>query len=418
MDPRHRPFTIDQVAQFVRTGAVPGEERREIPAWWVKIGSDHARVRLSIQEEAADDGGIIRGVGCPHRIDTETGLPMFDSQSMRRAFLPVDVVDASPHEDSHFGRFASPDRILMATGCGNLLTNEGIAAALPLDRDGRRDRDTFGIAGLGRVRTTSALVSVDGRCGAAVDIGTADIIRGALPPFPTIDGFAISGPRLVRDGRPTTPDVREYADLRHLLRPAYVDIAPGLRVDFGFDRLDVDRTAAADAVAGRAVRLPLAYRFPNGVNGMGAEEILPVDPSVLRRALDAKGYRASATPSDPGEYRIERAEAIVVFLPGLYPHQALGVDGRGLLQTLVVGGASNRAGVTISVLSNALVELGLRDAWLMDNGGDVALRLYDGPTVARDLIPPCEADRAKRWKLRAAFLWTEGHVGDSINNRA
>jgi hypothetical protein len=79
-----------------------------------------------------------------------------------------------------------------------------------------------------------------------------------------------------------------------------------LRVDFGFDRRDEDRGLAASAVAETSrITLPLAFRFPQGRDGLGGDETLPVVSSTPRRALEAVKGRPSG--SRPVQFRATTA---------------------------------------------------------------------------------------------------------------
>lgn len=404
MDPRAAPFVIDQVAQAVRTSALPSASEAAIPAWMIRVGSDDARVSLSVQREAMGDHGIVRGEGPPHRIVPRDGALHYviDPRELRSNFLPVDSTAHGGSDDSHIARSAYPSNVRAATGCGNLLTNEGVVAII---RDGQ-----FGIPSRHGIRTRSALLSEGGRTGLPIDLNSDEVAPPARPreDFPrpkTRDGFLISGPRLVTKGVITPADHDAFADLRHLLLPAYVELAPGLRVDFGFDDLYHDSSRRAAAIAGHPVSFPLEARLPHGYGANRNPLRLPIAPAALRRAFAEKGYVEADDASAPGTFSFKSDRVTVAFLEGIYPHHAIGVLPSGLIAALLVGGLSNRAGTTIQDLSAALVELGFRDAWLMDNGGDVALRLYGPSSDVRDLITPCESDRASTWRLRSAFLW-------------
>ena len=148
-------------------------------------------------------------------------------------------------------------------------------------------------------------------------------------------------------------------------------MAPGRRVDFGFDALVRDDALARDAVAGQAGHAaPRRVRFPRTTawtrissRGRSAEEV--------RRALKAKGYRETETRRAT-RARSDRAGGGDDRVPrGIYPHHALAIDERGVVTSVLVTGRSNREGTTIRDLAAALAKSGAEAAILLDNGGDV-----------------------------------------------
>jgi hypothetical protein len=231
----------------------------------------------------------------------------------------------------------------------------------------------------------------------SVDLGTI----AASP-----DRFTITGPLLVAAGRAQPPDLREYADLRHLILPAYVEIEPGRRADFGFDALGQDATLARAATGGRAVTLPLLAWVPRGDRVDAELEAVAIRPASVRAALRLKGYRETRRVDAPGTFRIGSDEARIAFRPGIYPHHALAIDGRGVVTSVLVTGRSNREGTTIRELAAALAKAGARAAILLDNGGDVGLLRRKSPRAPLVFeARPAEADRARTWPLRACLIY-------------
>jgi hypothetical protein len=361
-------------------------------------------VSLSIQKEAIGATGIIRDDGPPYVIAKGRGgaRRVEEAAKQRAGFLP-----AIGGRESHVRRFehARRDRVVAAvTGCGNLQVNPGVEA--------RAGGMRAGISGFMRA---GVAVGPDGRGrlvrGSRLEAALAGEGRDdATSP----DAFVITGPLLVAGGRAQQPDVREYADLRHLLLPGYVGIGSGRRVDFGFDALVADDALARAAALGEPVTLPLATRAPAS-DRVDAELVaIPVAADALRAALRAKGYRESAKVAKRGTFRLARSEATIAFLEGIYPHHALALDEDGVVTSVIVTGRSNREGTTIRELAAALANAGARDAILLDNGGDVGLLRRKTPGSRSALVfeaRPAEADRARTWPLRACLIWHRAKRG-------
>jgi Phosphodiester glycosidase len=360
--------------------------------------TDPGRTLLSlcIQEEAIGATGIIRDDGPPYVIGKGRGGPRrVEAAGRQRAgFLA-----AAGGRDSHLKRFERerPDRRAIAiAGCGNLQVNPGVEAR------------TRGIrAGIGGFMRAGIRVEEDGR-GTLLEGSRLEAAlsaeEGATAASP--DRFVITGPLLVAAGKACEPDVREYADLRHLLLPGYVEIGRGRRVDFGFDALVRDSELARAAVEGRPVTLPLATWVPRGAAVSADLEEVPVRPESLRAALRAKGYRESARPGKRGTFRLDGGSVTIAFLEGIYPHHALAIAAGGGVTSLLVTGRSNREGTTVRDLAAALARGGARAAILLDNGGDVGLLRRAGARMAF-AARPAEADRATRWPLRACLVYHE-----------
>jgi Phosphodiester glycosidase len=349
---------------------------------------------LSIQKEAIGKSGIIRDDGPPYVIRKARGgaRRVEDAARQRAGFLP-----AIGARDSHLRRFerARPDRIAVAVaGCGNLQVNPGVEARALGTR-----------AGIGGFMRAGIRVAPDGR-GALIRLSRlATALAGDRETrAPSPDGFVITGPLLVADGRAENPDVREYADLRHLILPAYVEIGPGRRVDFGFDALVGDEALARDAVAGRPVTLRLSALAPAS-DRVDADLVeVPVAAEAVRSALRTKGYRESRRGAARGTFRMAADHVEIAFLEGIYPHHALAVDAAGVVTSVLVTGRSNREGTTVRALAAALAKAGAVSAVLLDNGGDVGLLRRAGKRMVF-AARPAEADRARVWPLRSCLVY-------------
>ncbi|NRA94958.1 MAG: phosphodiester glycosidase family protein [Planctomycetes bacterium] len=325
---------------------------------------------LCVDEQAVGQGPLVRGDGPPHLI--RDGHRVSEQSEMRRTFRTV------LGSDGHVARFraAHPERTPLAVvGCGNLGLNIGVRAWV----DGRW---------LGAEGPEGGAVAVDleGR-GRRVPIGDEPE-----------DAWVITGPDLVRDGRPALSHVTTFADPRHRVLFPYVETASGNRVDFGHDRLIADAALYEDAAAGRLVHLPTD----------GA----PHD--ALRDALAVKGYADADAPGQPGTYRLRGDTLEIVFFPGLYPHHALAISADGIVTSWVIPGLSNRAGITVHALAARLAASGARDAILLDNGGDVGFwRADPGEWVVR----PAEPDREDAWPLSACLVYSAAPSPDRTSGQ-
>ncbi len=356
-------------------------------------------VSLSVQAEARGSRGVVRGDGPAYVIGERNGrgVRVTTPEHQRAGFLPV-LADG----DSHLARFEDqrPDRLPVAvTGCGNLLCNRGVLA--------RNSAGRFGIAGPMRA-------GVRVRGGSKGDLLEGDALAAALAPTSVFDedDFVVTGPLLVRNGIPLPPDADEYADLRHLVLPAWVELASGLKVDFALDRMMSNRELRYRAVQGEPVRLALIENLPVN-NLLDASTLMyRISPERLRPALIQKGYRETIVVDEPGTFAIDDRAITIAFLPGIYPHHALAVDEDGSVASVVVTGRSNREGTTIRDLALALAAGGAKEAILLDNGGDVGLLRRESPGESWDFVArPAEDDRSATWPLRACLIYHRSRLG-------
>lgn len=363
----------------IRRRHLPGHEALAIPFHALTAPED-GRPHLLIDPVGVARGPLVRGRGPAWVLDPEGQPPRRIVEQARQREGVLRTVGTG---DTHLARARAHDlRPRWLTGCGNLGFNPGVLA--------------------GRAGET-ARHGAEGPYGAVWHVAADGAVRVSeeLPDaVPT--GFWLTGPALVRDGRPGPSAASTFADPRHLLGFPYLEVAPGQRVDFGHDRLLGDPTLYERAVAGEPVVLRLLESLPE--DDRADAELVPheVEPGPLEAALAVKGYRPGPAEDGPGHYELRDGHLRLAFLPGLYPHHALALDAEGRLHDLVIGGASNRAGVALVELAEDLVAAGFREALLLDNGGDVGL--FDA-TADRFLLAPAEADRADAWPLTAALAW-------------
>jgi hypothetical protein len=315
------------------------------------------RPAISVQASWNHSSGIIRGAGEngalleDHQLD-DRGNRVFGADEMRQGAWTVDEHRAAWLRDH-------PDRRILAwVGNGNLLNNPGFVAATGnrlfcLHDEERRFTET----------TYHCLANWrDGRA----SIETLDL---SAPLSAGLESFT-SGQRLVQAGKPIDTDtlVRDaangaYYDLRHLFLFGRLPRGPKRWIDVG------PTAFWNEGALERAVRrLPVTA------------DISQFHAADVRAALAEKDYAEVPDPAHPGHFALGSNELRVVYREGLYPHHMSGVREDGTVLSVVVSGASNRAGVTIRGAADIMCRLGARDAILIDNGGDVMMS-FDGRMV-------------------------------------
>ena len=342
----------------IRPRRIPGQESVPVVSHQIGPGGPERRITLMVDREAAELGPIVRGRGVPY-IAVE-GRRISDPALMRRSLPPV--VGTRNSHLAVFERKFPGRRAIAVTGCGNLGMNPGVVA--------RVDGQEFGVSG---VFGMAMAMGKDGRGRVVEELG-------GLP-----EDWVISGPALVRGGRPALSSAESFADPRHLLLFPYLALEEGAPPeDFGQDLLLGDPQLYRTAVAGDEVALPL----PDGSG------------EIIRKALHKKGYEERTDPG-PGAFRVSSTHLHISFLAGIYPHHVLLLGPEGRLSSFLVSGASNRAGVRLAELAEDLARGGVEAALLLDNGGDVGV--YE-PAGERFLIRPAEPDRSALWPLTACLI--------------
>jgi hypothetical protein len=362
----------------IRAHAIPGFDANLVRVHGVRCERGQS-VDLSVDLASMARGPLIRGEGRAYLLRREgSKVRRITTQAeQRQGFLPA--IGA----DSHLARWQRehPQRkARFVTGQGNLGINSGVLALT-----------TTGALGARGFWNGALHVHADGR-----------LTRPAE--WPVTEGFVLTGPNLVRDGKALPLVAEAFADPRHVLRFAWVQTVTGERVDFGHDELFADRGRLAAALAGVPQEFPLEVQVPVNDDAESPLRQVAVEKAVLRRDLEWKGYRECAEPSLPGEFHFLDGWVRMVFLPGLYPHHVLAVGEDGRLCDIVISGLSNRAGVVVAELAEDLAAAGYVEALLLDNGGDVGL--FDVADNAWR-VQPAEPDRSESWPLTAALIHHE-----------
>ena len=369
----------------VRAHAIPGFDTALVRAHVLRCAQGDS-VDLCIDAAGLALGPLHRGRGRAYLVRDVAGtaLRITEQAEQREGFLPA----IGAH--SHLARWRAAHtqrRALAITGQGNLGINKGVLAAT-----------ANGVVGVQGAWNGALHVHADGSVSALTLDAAVEV--GSVLHAPT-EGFVLTGPLLLRAGKAVAPETSVYADPRHLLRFAWVQTATGERVDFGHDELLADPQRYEAAVHGVPQEFSLHVQLPADARFDAPLVSVAVDAANLRRDLAWKGYHECAHATVPGEFSILGNDARLVFLPGLYPHHVLAADEGGRLLDIVISGLSNRAGVTVYELARDLESAGVREAILLDNGGDVGL--FDATTEIWR-VQPAEPDRAQCWPLTASLI--------------
>lgn len=208
--------------------------------------------------------------------------------------------------------------------------------------------------------------------------------------------YTTFGQRLVQDHKPIKVDklLHQFYDLRHLL-PALYYIADDSEYAFGFDQLYTNEGKKRLAVIKQPVNLRLKIDTDRGS--------LTADPQRLRRVLSEADFEEVVdfySVQKEGQYFISPHDEMITikYKSNIYPHSMLGVTDEGMVLCIVVTGLSGRAGICIERASELLVELGVKDAILLSNGGDVMMQ-YFGEMVVKS--------SENRRRVRSALLFVK-----------
>ena len=347
---------------------------------------------VHVQEEWDRSVGIKREGGKEYTISSQGGRKLFGAQEIRRGTITY---------GEHIRRFerANPQKLAVAfLGNGNLLFNPWFVAWLngrlfclkdePFEK---RVYSSLIVWKQGQEfpATIGDIMYRNGRVLLANGQFAQDITdRIECTTF---------GQRLVQDHRPIKVDklLHQFYDLRHLLPALYYATDDGSEYAFGFDQLYTDEEKKRLAVMKQPVNLRLKINTDHG--------LLTVDPQRLRKVLSEADFEEVAdahSVQKEGQYFISAPDEMITikYKPNIYPHSILGVTDRGTVLCIVVTGLSGRAGISIEKASELAVGLGVKDAILLANGGDVMMQ-YLGEMIAKS--------SENRRRLRSVLLFVK-----------
>lgn len=390
---------------------------------WVLRCRAGGAVRLRLSVDAANSGG--------YPIDRDYDLPKFcakgrdltDQQEMRQGLVK--------RTGEHLADLCLlyPEEVVIAyVGNGNLLANYGFVAWRTGELYHLADEPVFKRPytcvvcrkdGQVVVRD-SWFASENGRI-----IVLARIDRTVQDITTEID-LAASGQPLVRGGEtvPLEQIAEQWYDVRHLVSPLRIAVngtalfVPNWQLQQGLLRkalcqpIHVRLEAAVDeetrlpltspgwlrmakddpaALARAAVFLEQRGVLSDNEQIEKADTLLRVAETMeglLEKALEDAGYGLvdESRPLGEGEARFLNGHLEIFLNKALYPHNIFVTWPDGAWGFVIFPGKSGREGTTLPGAQRLLTqELGVQDAILLDNGGDVRL-WYRG----RDLVPSSE----------------------------
>jgi len=194
--------------------------------------------------------------------------------------------------------------------------------------------------------------------------------------------YAASGQRLAREHKRVklSSILHQFYDLRHLLPALYYSDAQGAKYAFGLDQLQADEELRKLAVMKQPVDLRLEIETISG--------IMKIDPQKLKgEALLERGFdevQDIGSVQRPGQYFIspDGRAITVIYRSNIYPHHMMGITEEGKVLSVIVTGLSGRVGISIEKASQLVVDIGLKDAILLSNGGDVVMQYFGEMVVA------------------------------------
>jgi hypothetical protein len=241
--------------------------------------------------------------------------------------------------------------------------------------------------------------------------------------------MAISGPPLVREGRPIDPysdleAASEHTDFRHLACGPYP-----LLTDFHSGQLTTEQRdyclvevlsnpgKKADAIRGKIVELQPFMRDTDGRE-------YTVTPDALVEALIDKGYTPVAglqelesrqSRGERGLYWLDPVGTVlhIIYRRSPYPHHFLALrdDDPGALYDFAIGGWSNNGGSDPATIAANLAAAGFSFALMGDNGFDVAHYVYtasnapDAGVYDRKRLTPALQSTAGRPRIAGLMVY-------------
>jgi len=345
---------------------------------------------VHVQEEWDRSVGIKREVGKEYTILRQGGQKLFGAQEIRQGTITY---------GEHIRRFerANPQKLAVAfVGNGNLLFNPWFVAWIKGRLFCLKDEPFEN-------RVYSSLIVW--KRGQEFPVTIGDImyrngrvfladgqVKGDITDKIECTTF---GQRLVQGHKLVKVDklLHQFYDLRHLLPALYYTAEDDSEYAFGFDQLYTNEGKKRLAVMKQPVNLRLKIDTDHG--------LLRVDPQRLRKVLSEADFEEVAdfrSIQKEGQYFISPHDEMITinYKPNTYPHSILGVTDRGIVLCIVITGLSGRAGISIEKASELAVGLGIKDAILLANGGDVMMQ-YLGEMVAKS--------SENRRRLRSVLLF-------------
>lgn len=351
----------------------------------LEIDPVKVNVVIKVQEELKDAPGILR-----------EGTLAYTLAGRDKRIGGSRILDSTITYHNHISRFESNDpqgrKILGFVGNGNLLMNPWFVAWIEGELFHVKDEPVY----RRKAPYSSLIVWRDGRVsieniyfrGGKIkldDPSGKDITKDVV--------YTTYGQRLVARGCFVLPyEISEqYYDLRHLLLFPFFSDQEGC---LGLNQLEMDSRIREDALK----KLPVKLDFRT-------------DKDRAREALSEKNYQEVAKVEKEGQFRITEDKICIILKSGLFPHNIIGTTDKGRVVSIIVTGWSNTAGLMLDKASNLFdgikekYGLDIKDAILLDNGGDVMM-YYRGKMIASSFMTPAR-DRLRSVVLFAAVPGAE-----------
>jgi hypothetical protein len=343
-------------------------------------------VVVQIQEELNHCSGIIR-----------EGSLAYTTAGRARRCTDKQIRDSTITYLDHISRFEENDpakrKCLALVGNGNLLMNPWFVAYVQgklfyVRKEPVKKRET----------PYSSMVVWKDRQVTIEDIHFRDRNKIQLAGFQGEDitdrvAYSTYGQRLMARGRFVTPlEIQDqYYDLRHLLLFPFLGDRGGY---LGLNELETDTSKRETALK----KLPVELVFND-------------DTNIARDALAEKGYQEVSRAYREGDFSITGNRISITFKSGVFPHNILVVTEDGKVLSVLVTGRSNTAGLMLDKADKLFEDMmshtghRVKDAILLDNGGDVMMRYGEEMKVSSFMFPP-------RDRLRSVILFV-GKNGSS-----
>lgn len=336
-------------------------------------------VILKVQEELKDSPGILR-----------EGTLAYTLAGRDRRNNDKKIHDSTVTYDDHISRFEDNDsrgrKVLGFVGNGNLLMNPWFVAWVKGELFHVKDEPVH----RRKVPYSSVVIWKEGRVSIENIWFRADRIKADDPILGediTNDViYTTYGQRLMERGRFVPPfEINDrYYDLRHLLLFPFFSDEEGY---FGLNQLETDSKKREDALK----KLPVELDFKG-------------DVSRAKEALSKKHYQEVEKVNNEGQYHIFGDRICIAFKSGLFPHNIMAIAEDNKVISIVVTGWSNTAGLMLDKADTLFEDvenryrIRVKDAILLDNGGDVMMQ-YRGKIVVRSFMSP------PRDRLRSVILF-------------
>lgn len=387
------------------------------PPWVLRWRTDgDARLRLAVAENLNQGHPIDRTYDLPSY--PVNGRAVTDQHAMRRNVIPTVAAHLNGLAEIH-----PREKVVAHVGNGNLMANAHFVAYLG-------DRHFYAAGEPIYTRHYTGLVSWRTGCVTVEEIlfgqeCRRDIVltirHGQLCDVTDQVEFVTTGQPLVRGGTATPLEqmAELWYDVRHLLQPIILQLngatlyLPTAQLQHGLARKALREPVAIEPEASidADVRVPLtlerwmrlaaedaagltrtmAYLQAQGVlnSDWVAEEaavyhVACLMQAHLEKALQQARYQVVNTqaPLGEGQARFVNNHLEIYFRKAIYPHNILVTWPDGTAGFVVFPGKSGREGTTLAHAQQFLVEtLQVREALLLDNGGDVHLSYRGVPVV-------------------------------------